>query len=531
MQTTCVAAGCDANAGSSGRRPDGGRAARAVLMTLLLAALLGAYLYATRGRAVPVPAAGPVAVPAAPKPPVPDPKPADPAPSVPVPSDPKPEAPAPVVADPVPAPVPAPEKPPDPAPPAPPVPDEAALRRKAVLEEAGRLLKEGEEALAAKRHDAALEAAAAADALLRSIPEGAERDAARERAAALAAGATKARDEEVRREREARFVRRFAEIQPFADETDAEVWDRAIALGEALAADLPEKKDAVEAFLGPLRKKRADADAYIEERAKRAAEAADRGDFAAAFDEIRKGRVWRKKAARLDEAARAVRGVLAARDLIRIPAGPFVAGSDDASDRNPRRTASTGELLVDRTEVTNQVYAWFCAEAGHTPPPSWGGSKPPAGRILYPVTGVSFADAEAFARWIGKRLPGEDEWEKAARGIDGRVYPWGNAFPGTPPCQCAVTARSGEGAGDPGPAPVGRWAEGVSVYGLADMAGNVWEWTTGTAALPDEPGAEGRVLRGGSFASGRDALRCARRYVERPGVRLLDVGFRCVRDP
>jgi formylglycine-generating enzyme required for sulfatase activity len=63
------------------------------------------------------------------------------------------------------------------------------------------------------------------------------------------------------------------------------------------------------------------------------------------------------------------------------------------------------------------------------------------------------------------------------------------------------------------------------------MAGNAWEWTTGTAALPDEPGTEGRVLRGGSFASGPDALRVARRYVERPDVRLLDVGFRCVRDP
>ena len=134
-----------------------------------------------------------------------------------------------------------------------------------------------------------------------------------------------------------------------------------------------------------------------------------------------------------------------------------------------------------------------------------------------PVVHVSWDDAVAYAEWAGGRLPSEQEWEKAARGIDGRIYPWGDEFDAA---RCN-SRESGIGT----TTPVGRYSPGGdSPCGCADMSGNVWEWT----ASEYEPGSGRRVLRGGAFSNGVRLVRCACRVRNYPIVRLRNDGFRLV---
>jgi len=135
----------------------------------------------------------------------------------------------------------------------------------------------------------------------------------------------------------------------------------------------------------------------------------------------------------------------------------------------------------------------------------------------HPVVGVSYHEAEAFAAWAGKRLPTEKEWERAARGTDGREYPWGNEFD---PEKCN-TAKSKIGK----TTRVTRYPNGISPAGCYDMAGNVWEWT---ASWYDDENTL-RVLRGGSWFNDRDDARCADRLRIHPDLRNVDSGFRCAR--
>lgn len=135
----------------------------------------------------------------------------------------------------------------------------------------------------------------------------------------------------------------------------------------------------------------------------------------------------------------------------------------------------------------------------------------------HPVVGVTWYEAEAFARSVGKRLPTEEEWEKAARGIEGRVYPWGEEFD-------SAKCNNGQSEGD-GTTPVTKYVNGLSPYGCYDMAGNVWEWTASWFDKTD------LVLRGGSWGIKFENLRSSHRFRTSPASRDVYVGFRCARTP
>jgi formylglycine-generating enzyme required for sulfatase activity len=207
--------------------------------------------------------------------------------------------------------------------------------------------------------------------------------------------------------------------------------------------------------------------------------------------------------------------------MVWVPGGVFWMGSDEADadeDARPRRRVSVGPFFISRYEVTNAEFQRF---------------KPshhfPRGQERYPVTGVTWAEADAYARWAGGRLPTEAEWEKAARGTDGRRYPWGDTFD---PARANVRpARQGLQAGTPHPVPrpkgafcivggrrglrpVGSYPSGASPYGALDMAGNAWEWVDGFYnGDPDR-----RVIRGGAHGYGEPSARTYARGIEGAGV-------------
>jgi formylglycine-generating enzyme required for sulfatase activity len=185
-------------------------------------------------------------------------------------------------------------------------------------------------------------------------------------------------------------------------------------------------------------------------------------------------------------------------------------------------------FYIDETEVSNASYKKFCDETHYKPPPSPNFATQPD----FPVTNVSYEDAEAYANWAGKRLPSEKEWEKAARGTDGRIYPWGNDAWPDPPQTLEATLS---------------YPKRVSPYGAYNMAGNVAEWTTGhfpvgKAEIANMAGVLGtssfshdwRVIKGGYFGKGVDPqedLRCYMRHGFPKDVSLSDkIGFRCVTD-
>ncbi len=230
--------------------------------------------------------------------------------------------------------------------------------------------------------------------------------------------------------------------------------------------------------------------------------------------------------------------------MVLIPEGAFLRGSPVGvgnPSEQPQRSLWLGAFWIDRLEVKTDDYR-SCVNAGACATPAltealcnWS----LAGHGDHPINCVSWGQAEAYCKWVGKRLPTEAEWEKAARGTDGRTYPWGEA---AATCERACMSEGNWGCGDGGTCPVGKYPSGASPFGLQDMAGNVWEWTADyfgedyyAAAPPRDPGGPvrgtRRSVRGGGYGMGEDGPRCA----NRDGGFTHDydggdaVGFRCAR--
>ena len=258
---------------------------------------------------------------------------------------------------------------------------------------------------------------------------------------------------------------------------------------------------------------------------------------------------------------RTERAALGPSPRVRIPAGHFDRGSDTAAvhhalalcDKEHRFSSSLGHcdaslfsaelpyvrvyvpsFEIDRLEVTRAEYA-RCTRAGACPPPHLGAGDDRIGRPTHPVVGVSAHDAEDYCRFVGGRLPSDDEWEKAARGdLDARNFPWGDLFD---PKLANHGGAEGSEAGDHAPflAPVGSYPDGASPYGVFDLAGNVWEWTSsaftpGMRVRPAEAGGAVRTIRGGSFKSSAMMLRVSYRVGLASVEYAPDLGFRCAYD-
>lgn len=225
---------------------------------------------------------------------------------------------------------------------------------------------------------------------------------------------------------------------------------------------------------------------------------------------------------------------------ITIPAGLFTMGSDPRAaappfaNEQPQQRVWLPEFRLSRVPITNAQYQQFIAATQHPPPGHWVDGQPSAGAEPFPVTYVSWADAQAFCAWAGVRLPTEAEWEKAARSADGRWWPWGDALPDATRCHFNGQAQGVAPAAQSIMA-VGQFPRGASPYGVLDMAGNVWEWTnTLYRRYPyqvddgrEDPLTQGvRVVRGGSYNHDLRQIRCAARDGIAAGARDVYIGFR-----
>ncbi|MEW6543257.1 MAG: formylglycine-generating enzyme family protein [Nitrospirota bacterium] len=263
--------------------------------------------------------------------------------------------------------------------------------------------------------------------------------------------------------------------------------------------------------------------------------------------------------------------------MVFVPAGEFLMGSPEGtegfSDERPQRLVLVSAFWIDRSEVTNDQYDRFVKASGHRAPANpnqsatlWEHGTYLPGSADHPVVNVSWHDAAAYCAWAGKRLPTEAEWEKAARGTNARIYPWGNDWDLARANSASYWAGrtvefkdraewkafwvEGEGArlskerglkGEVLTLPVGSFPGGASPYGLFDMAGNVSEWVNDwyepyyylNAPPADPAGPAGvllKVVRGGSWLKPAKSLRTSDRDYGYPDDRQSGTGFRCAKD-
>ena len=235
-------------------------------------------------------------------------------------------------------------------------------------------------------------------------------------------------------------------------------------------------------------------------------------------------------------------------EMVTIPGGEFPMGSTGQEgkvgfqigvDEIPQHTVLLDPFFLDRYEVTNSDYQVFIQATGRATPADphdpdfyrWQDGAPPAGQEDHPVVYVSWYDAEAYCRWVDKRLPTEAEWEKAARGTDRRAWPWGNQFE---PERCGVSETSPLWS-----TPVGSYPQGISLQGAHDLCGNVAEWTAswyqpypGNTLDRAAFGEQFKVARGGAWVLPYEPWsRAANRNLAQPSdYQHRSIGFRCARD-
>jgi formylglycine-generating enzyme required for sulfatase activity len=222
--------------------------------------------------------------------------------------------------------------------------------------------------------------------------------------------------------------------------------------------------------------------------------------------------------------------------MVYVPAGSFTMGTDNGyAHEGPAHDVYLDSFWIDQTEVTDKQYALCLADGGCTDPLWQGGYSPD---YFSEAQYVNWMQAKSYCEWAGKRLPTEAEWEKAARGTEGRVYPWGDEAP-----NCRLANIPDCVGGNPSPifglSHVGNYPDGVSPYGVYDMIGNVWEWVADWygenyyAESPERnpPGpASGtlRLLRGGSIYQIAKAV--TRTWTSPDKPQAWPYGFRCVQD-
>jgi eukaryotic-like serine/threonine-protein kinase len=256
--------------------------------------------------------------------------------------------------------------------------------------------------------------------------------------------------------------------------------------------------------------------------------------------------------------------------LVFVPNGDFMMGSDNGlANEKPVHIVFLDSYWIDQTEVTNAMFETFVDQTSYQTDAEKKGSSyvyyPDTGKTdttqganwqhpmgpdsslsdlgEHPVVHVSWNDAQAYCEWAGRRLPTEAEWEKAARGTDGRTFPWGDDFDGTRLNSADVNLGAGRGNSnfDDGfqlTSPVGNYPSGASLYGAWDMTGNVWEWVNDwvdeayyQSSPSENPGGptsgEYRIVRGGSWHDPEDGQRAAYRGWAGPTDTDITLGFRC----